>query len=256
MYEAIRRFATIDVPPDPNKLRTEAAELAEQFPLSSLFSTTIIDHEGRTVAREPGAYATGHPARSAIVRNESMRIMITVSGQIEHGREIILNKLNISRDVLTALCEISPFVPKGCVAIFSRGFWAFFTRDYTVSTALLVPYLEASLRQIMKFAGVPTTAIDSEGIESGLGLSVIFGRNREALVQVLPEHYIFMLENIFENKSGETVRHRLCHGLLTDNSFYADTIVYGLWLMFSLTVLPLLKRWDETVERLKLVDSK
>lgn len=244
LYSALREFTLAAVPKKREKMLEEARQLAEQFPLSGLFPIAIIDERGRTTARE-GASEVGEATRHSLLRNMSVDITVTVGGIIEPAREVIYSKLNLSEAHLIALCRLSPFVPEHAVTMFGEGLFAFFQREYSKAATHCLPYLEACLRHVLDQAGEPTTVIKDTGIESNITLSTVLGRFREQIERVLPSEYVFAIENLFGHPLGEKYRHRFAHGLLSRGHYFSHTMIYALWLMFSLTVIPLLSHWDE-----------
>lgn len=244
LYEGLRSFAVLAIPRDPDEILKEAQSMGAEFPLSGLFPVSVMDDQGRTIAKE-GVTEIGEASRHLILRNEAIQMHVAVAGQIEHAREILLNDKGLTEDHLAKICEFSPFVPAGASELFARGFMAFFRRDYVLAGMFLVPYLEACLREGLRQAGEPTTVIKEGGTESNLMLSSMLGSSRPSLEKVFSKRIVFTIENIFEHPLGETIRHRLCHGLLHRNSFFSATMVYGIWLMFSITMLPLLSDWEE-----------
>lgn len=247
LFEALREFALAAVPKTPETLIEEARELARQFPLSGLFPVSIVDEQGRTIARE-GNTEIGEASRHSLLRNLSVDITVTVGGVIEPGREIIYSEKDLTEAHLVSLCRLSPFVPEHAAVMFGEGLFAFFQREYPKAGAYCIPYLEACLRHVLQQLGEPTTVIKEEGVESNISLSTILSRHRDQIERALPRQYVFAIENLFDHPLGETYRHRFAHGLLSRGHYFNHTMVYGLWLMFSLTLLPLLGQWDEVTK--------
>lgn len=54
LLESLRTLSLIELPKHPDKLEAEARELTAKYPLSSLFSSSILDGKGRTVAKVEG----------------------------------------------------------------------------------------------------------------------------------------------------------------------------------------------------------
>jgi hypothetical protein len=129
LFEAIKQFALLAIPRDPETIIAEARKMAQQFPLSGLFPAVIVDDRGRTVARE-GMSELGEPSRHAILRNESVYTSISVGGQIEVAREVIYSEKGLTEAALISLCGYSPFVPTHAANMLGEGLFAFFQRDY------------------------------------------------------------------------------------------------------------------------------
>jgi hypothetical protein len=244
LFDALKEFALIAIPRDPDIMIAEARKMAQQFPLSGLFPAVIVDDRGRTIAKE-GMSQLGEPSRHAILRNESIYISLSVSGQIEVAREIIYSEKGLTESVLASLCKYSPFVPQHAVDMLAEGLFAFFQRDYPKAGAFVIPYLESCLRYVLEQQGEPSTVIKEGGVESNLMLSSLLGKHRSVLEQVIPNSYTFAIEAIFDDPLGESIRHRFAHGMLSRGHFFTPNMIYGIWLMYSLAILPMLGQWDE-----------
>lgn len=250
LEQALREFALIAIPRKPETLVEEARKMANEFPLSGLFPTVVVDERGRTIAKE-GMTEIGEASRHLILRNQSIEQTIAVGGQIEPAREIIYSEKGLTEAYLIALCRLSPFVPNHAAVMLGEGFFAFFQREYAKAGSFCLPYLEACLRHVLDQAGEPTTVIKSEGVESNINLSQILNKHREQIERIIPVEYIFAIENLFDHPLGDTYRHRFAHGLLSRVHYFSHSMIYGLWLIFSLTVLPLLNQWDEVTKIIK-----
>lgn len=76
-------------------------------------------------------------------------------------------------------------------------------------------------------------------------LGVTMKRHRDMLESSLSSRYIFALENIFDHDLGPRYRNELAHGMAGMSDFYSKSMIYGIWMMFSLTVLTLSGNWNE-----------
>jgi hypothetical protein len=148
-------------------------------------------------------------------------------------------------DVLQVIASISPFVPEGTEHIFARGIHCLLHGDYLVASALLVPYLEQGLRAFVEFAGRSSTSIATGGIETSIGLGPLLSDHRDVLETVFGKSMIFCIENMFVHDLGPKVRHRHCHGLLSDGYYYGRDSIYCSWLIYALVFGPLHQKWPE-----------
>jgi hypothetical protein len=244
LFECLKVFALISIPRTPSILIDEARDMGQRFVLSGLFPIAVIDEQGRTVAKE-GHTEIGDASRHTILRNESIHIGLSVRGQIEHAREIIYNDKDLSEAHLIALCNYSPFVPAHAATMVGEGLFAFFQRDYARAGAFMIPYLESCLRHVLERTGEPSTVLKEGGVESNLMLGTMLSKHRSTLEDVLSPEYVFAIENLFDHPLGEKIRHRHAHGMLSKGHYFSQSVIYGLWLMYSLTILPLLSQWND-----------
>jgi hypothetical protein len=249
LLDSLERLAQRAYPPKPEKLIEEAREQAKNFPLSGLFSTSLLDERGRTIATAPGSSSFGEDGqevlRHKIIQHEGIRIGLTVGATLEPVREKLSSENKITPELLAAICSVSPFVPDGTQHIFARGLHSFLHGDYLVASALLVPYLEQGLRSFVEFAGRSSTTIKPGGIETSIGLGPMLSNHRDVLESVFGPPIVFCIENMFVHELGPKVRHRHCHGLLHDGFYYSRDSVYCCWLIYALVFLPLRSGWPE-----------
>ena len=76
-------------------------------------------------------------------------------------------------------------------------------------------------------------------------------KERGPLEGILGRAIVFEIENLFDFRAGPVLRHRLAHGLVSESECCDADSIYACWFMFRLFCLPLFRRWDEVVERLK-----
>jgi hypothetical protein len=248
MLDTLERLARHARPPTPDSLVESAREQAKKFPLSGLFSSSILDDRGRTVAKAPGTSfgEVGEEVlRHNILRDEGIRIGILVGSTLEPIREKLTSENKISLNLLQVIASISPFVPAGTEHIFARGIHSFLHADYLVASALMTPYLEQGLRAFVEFAGRSSTSITTGGIETSIGLGPLLSDHRDVLETVFGKSMIFCIENMFVHELGPKVRHRHCHGLLSDGYYYSRDNIYCCWLIYAMVFEPLHQRWPD-----------
>lgn len=248
LLDTLARLASHARPPSPESLVESAREQAKQFPLSGLFSSSILDDRGRTVAKAPGASfgdVGDEVLRHKIIQHEGIRIGLLVGSTLEPVREKLMAENKISLHLLQVIASISPFVPEGTEYIFARGLHSFLHGDYLIASALLVPYLEQGLRSFVEFAGRSSTSIATGGIEASIGLGPLLSDHRDVLETVFGKSMIFCIENMFVHDLGPKVRHRHCHGLLSDGHYYGRDNIYCSWLIYALVFAPLQQKWPD-----------
>lgn len=231
-------------PPEPEQMVKDAIEAIRKHPLSTLFGTSHLDHEGKVVHRTEGSNmgdSGNDPAiQSQIAQSESIRRQIVALGQIEPARRSVAEHHFLSDDVFFFLFQHSPFVPPDLVRTFSRGFLRFFQGDFISATYILTPLLENSLRQVLKAYGHDVTTFDdATQTQKDRTLSSLYEQMRSELDEVFTRAVITDIENVFLSKSGPHLRHSLSHGLLHDATPYGADAIYGCWLIFRLCLIPL-----------------
>jgi hypothetical protein len=246
-------FASLSKSPEPRQLRDAAIEQIREYPLSSLFSTSYHDHEGKVIYRSSGAGGhsdqTDDAIQSRIAQNEGIRRNFVSSGSIEVARRAITMGHLLTEDDLLIICQNSPFIPDRHQFTYVRGFAKFFQGDMISALYILVPQLENSLRYVLKNNGHDVTKINSSDMtQEDRTISSLYEQMRSEMENIMGEAIVADIERVFLHKVGPSVRHQVAHGLLHDASPFSPDAIYACWLMFHLCCLPLFPYWDEIDE--------
>lgn len=253
LLECLRRLALTEMPKDPEELINNAREEAQKYPLSSLFSTAILDDKGRTIAKTAGGVDENDTLRHKVIQHLSISTSLAVSAAIAPARAEITSRFNVTEHLLCAICNLSPFVPIDREIQVARGLHAFMYGDDVTASALLLPFLEAGLRALVVAAGRADTTISLGGIEQTIGLGNLLGQHREILEKVFGANQIYAIENLFVHELGPKVRHSFCHGLTEDGAFYSHSYVYATKMIYSLVMLPIIRKpvWEQLKPQLQ-----
>jgi len=254
LSQALGQFADLARSPDPDELRDEARRIAEHNPLSSMMSSSLVDEDGRVIAKSPGFFGNnddmGIALRHLIVRNEDLRRQTDVQGLIEPARQLILSEHPIDHRDLRPILEMTPFVPADRADLITTGLTRFFGGDLFSALHILVPQLEHSLRHILKQAGVEPSAIQSNMTQQSRTLSVMLTKEREPLERLLGAAIVFEIENLFDFEGGPALRHQVAHGLISAAQCYSTDSIYACWFMWRLYCLPLFSHWGQVARKL------
>ena len=252
--QALGEFADLAPSPDPDDLRDEARRVAEENPLSSIIQSTLVDEDGKVVAKSPGLFGDENDSEIAlhhlIARHEDLRRQTEVRGLIEPARHVIQSEYPLDQRNLRLIVGMSPFVPADRVDLVTMGLTRFFGGDFFSALHILVPQLEHSLRHILKHAGVDPSAIRSDMTQEDRTLSAMLNNERGPLEEILGTAIVFEIENLFDFRGGPTLRHRLAHGLVSAGECYDTDSIYACWFIFRLFCLPLFPHWEEVAKRL------
>ena len=254
LAQALRRFAGLTRSRNPDELRDEALHITEQNPILSMMPSTLVDENGKVIAKSPGFIGDIEDRdlalRYLIARNESLRRQYDVQGLIEPARQIIQSEHPIDRCDLGSIVEMTPFVPADRVDLVTTGLTRFFGGDFFSALHILVPQLEHSLRHILKLADVEPSAIKPNMTQIYRTLSVMLNKEREPLEGLLGASIVFEIENLFDFEGGPSLRHQLAHGLITDAQCYDSDSIYACWFIYRFYCLPLFPRWHHIDQRL------
>ena len=252
LAHALKVFARLGLSPGPAGLREDARRRAEKHPLWHSFSMSMVDDEGKVVAKSPALIADGEEddlaIRHSIAFKEDLRRQIAALGQIDPARRQIHAEHPLEQRDFAPLAAMSPFVPEDRVDLFSLAFARFFNGDSITALHILVPQLENSLRYILKQAGEAPSSIRSDMIQENRNLSVLLSKDRQSLEAVLGPAIVYEIENLFDFQGGPAIRHRLAHGLLSGQACCGADAIYACWFIFRLCCLPLFEHWNKLAE--------
>ena len=249
LLDKLFAFASIAKSPKPESLVNEAIESIRKHPLSSLFSTTHHDREGKVIHRTEGGLSLGEPndpaVQNKISQNESIRRNI-VAAEIRAARHTIVRQHYLSEDFFRGLLQHSPFIPQDVLATFARGFTRFFRGDFVSAIYILTPLLENSFRHVLRSHGHDVTKFDdATQTQQDRTISSLFEQMRPELNAIFSPAIVTDIENVFLKKPRPYLRHALSHGLLHDGDPYGPDSIYACWLIIRLSLLPLLPYRDE-----------
>lgn len=251
LLDSLLRLALTELPKDRQRLEDAARAQAQRYPLSSLFSTSLIDERGRTVAKTGGGIEGADVLTYNVIKQENIRIGLAMAGAINPAREMMTEIFVMDEDIFYEICLISPFVPSGTERTFARGMQAFIYGDDFLAVASLVPLLESGMRAAVESFGKSDTKKSLGGIETTIGLGPLLNDHRELLERVFGSGIVYSIENLFAHELGPKVRHEYCHGLTRDDEFYSQSYSYACKIIFSLVMLPLAgQSWEAIKEHI------
>lgn len=247
LSECILMLAKIDLHRPYSYYLEQARKQAEETPLASLFAASVHDDEGKVVASTSAPSndeSDENALRVSIARSLSLGYGLIVSGGIEPTRFFISQQYHVSNELMLRLCQASPFVPDGHVAIYALGLSRFFAGAHMEAASLLVPQLENSLRYVLKQSGTDVSTMLPNMSQEDVGFSILLGRLKPKLEAIFGEEVVFKIEMLFHDRLGTNLRNRLSHGTLTTGHFWTAETIYGCWFIFQLVCAPLLQNWD------------
>jgi hypothetical protein len=241
---AIIRLATGLSPIDPEEQRASVEKMAKDHPLTYLMSASAVDREGRVVGHRPSLLTTDPIQYEAALWAEMMHQASTmtwpfrVQAFIEPARWQIWHDHRPRVRDLHFLVVDHPFVPPGHAHSFARGFHAGFEDDWHSVAYFLAPQVENCLRYVLENRGIITSKLDHKLIQEVRSLDKLL--LMPETTEAIGADHVFELRGILTEEFGSNLRHRIAHGLITDNDCYAPATEHLWWLLLRLCVLPIL----------------
>lgn len=248
-------FADMSHSPSPEDLRAEAIKSIEDHPLSSIFSASFHDRDGKVSYRSPGVDLASTPTdeslKPSIAQSERIRRQIFAAGDVQTARRVINEQYYITDETFISVLKYSGFVPEELVRTYSRGFRRFFQGDPVSGLYILTPLLEASIRHILKGRGHDVSTFDNATkTQQDLTISAMFDQMRPQIVEVFGDAIATDIENVFLLQPGPTIRHEIAHGLMSDGHPYGPDSAYACWLILRLCLIPLFPHREQFDEGL------
>lgn len=222
--------------PRQDQLEEHLLELARDAPLSFLFNHSILDENGRTVARVGPIESD---LEGQLVRHASQSLSLGVPWlrqAIERAKEQNLVSLD---DVVSFVSAGAPFRTSRLPILLS-GLEAFDGGDYLTAVHVLVPQIEAAIRHLAGLVQAPTLTPRRGGGFHARGLDDLL--REPAIKAVLGHDVVTYFRVLLTDARGWNVRNIVCHGLAAPNMFDAPVADR---LFHAVLVLSLVRERDE-----------
>ncbi len=233
--------------PSVQSLRQSIEERAKGNSLLDLFTHTLSDEKGRTVAQRRGLWAnTPEERETAIISQmyeaaQTQRQIQIIIG-IEPCRSVLLTEHNPNIDFFDEYIYYNPFIPFGREELFRRGLYEGLRGDFLVSTHLLMPQIENSLRYVLERSGKASSKVVKDGLQEDMNLSDLLSdsmpeKGKNILIEILGEDIVFDLQSLLNEKASVNLRNEVAHGKVDAETFYGHTAVYFWWLVLRICLL-------------------
>lgn len=245
------RFAAWWRPAPVAELRSTALRNREEFFFSSM-SNKYIDRKGKFSASSPGdGDGKGEPDlewfKAQWQRELDIRRHRLVASIIVPVLQNTTQRFPVEERHFSPIVAASPFVPQGHSDLFALGFARLFQGDYCSAAFLLIPQLENSIRYVMSNVGKESSKIKPDLLEEDRSLSGLLQNMRPEVEQIFGVDLVNEVDLLFNQKGGPNLRHEMAHGKITIGDCYHHSVIYGCWMIYYLTVVPLLSSWKEQI---------
>lgn len=221
-------------------MRKNAEKTLREFPITTMFASTHMSLDGRTIAKTHGGSLDGSADENEeklweiMMRHYGMDIELVCKAQILPALHVIVREHAVRKADLAQLMSMSPVVPPDRAEQFAKGLWEAFEYDFATATYLLAPQIEHLVRWHLKQVNVKTTNLDKEGIENEVGLSTLV--EMPEVKAIFGEDLAFELKALFCNALGPNLRNGVAHGLLDANHCNSPGAIYAWWWVLRLSI--------------------
>jgi hypothetical protein len=192
---------------DRQRAYAGVAARAGKFVFQELVPVTVMTRYGKTVT-----YPSGTEARRD---HEAFKDAAMTAGVLDHILREAFDRLRttgLNPQTVVAHLRQSPFFAPNALTLIERGIERTFAGDFASGVHLLVPQVEAILREMLRAAGAPVVRVSGLVVDALL-LDRLLRLARQYGVE---DKIIFTLEVVL-TAPGSGVRHAVAHGWLAAN---------------------------------------
>lgn len=242
VLDAMLALATIVKPLSVENLRSQAEESRQKYVLQHLFPKFYVNALGRVIARHP--IDDEEALRADMCSLATQFQSIHVQALIEPARRQVVSEHNVRISDFAVILSNHRLIPAGREMIVARGLFAGLNGDFVVSTHLLVPQLEESVRYLLAQTGVIASSLDDAGVQEEIDLNRTLCSSKFAkpLGEILGADIVFEMRTLLVERFGANLRNDMAHGLVDHDSFYSPSSLYLWWLALHLYSFPVLAR--------------
>ena len=252
-HDALLRLALlVSRPREPADLRARMTANSSDAVFSDLIPVSVITDSGLTAGVNPPLLGAAEAEREAILEKRVYRELlqtewpIALDFQITPAVAQIREEHSIRLRDFAFLVLNNPFVPEGREGLYARGLLAGFQQDFVVSTHLLIPQIENSIRVVLQRNEVITTKRIANEVEEERDLNWLL--NHEAIGRCLQPEMAFHLRALLIERFGGNLRNEFAHGLIAEANFHSAAAYYLWWLTLRMCALPFLQSDDSSTD--------
>ena len=214
IHDSLSRIALYFI---PTKLMVENGlrRLSEMAPLSFMFTTSIIDHEGRVVS-------TVGPLEDDLNGNLIKQISDEISMMglfLNLSIKKVRQKYGESVDDYLNHLYCSPIFPENSKSVISSGLKEYFGGNYVYAIHLLIPQVECIFRNLLQMAG---GSILNQSKSAGWDYKLLHEILNEPILTNIfgddGDDVIRYFKTVLTDQRGWNLRNSICHGFADLNS--------------------------------------
>ena len=228
-------------------LKDQILQQMNRSPLMFYLSSLQKDEQGRTTTKRS---ALSEDNEEEVIYAEMYRLAGYEQERL--ARALILpavHQINLEHSLrihdLIEFVTHNAFIPANYEEIFLKGLYYGFMGDFMLSTHLLIPQIENSIRFLLEKRGIPTSYLNADEIQDVYDLNRLLNVVPE-VKEMFSEDLFFDLRGLLVNRSGTNLRNNVAHGKLSAPAFSHLRGVYFWWLVLYLCCYPLIHEQKQT----------
>ena len=216
-FLALFRLAR-NLAPNCDTLRAQAIEHDKTFMYRRLFHRVIIGHDGLPKA----TIGSAEDDMPGVMVEEAMHSMLLAPSLFHLGYTTAKGRFQFQPDALMSTIGVSFFCSEEIAGPLREGLEAYDASDYTKAISVLIPQIEAMLREVLKFLGIPIHKSRRQGgMSERKNMNDILSDQR--VEELLEEDFLFFLRIVFIDKRGWNLRNEFAHGALPTKAYKVNT---------------------------------
>lgn len=214
------------------KLHDLTVRHINEFPLTSVFQTSVLSDDGRIIAKSlPRTDHDDQIVQMEMIKLYRLHVELIVQVLILPGLRVIMNEHHIDIEDVRGMVDRSARVPKDRRELFTQGLYYGFKEEFSTALHILVPQIENIVRTQLKLNQISTTRIEA-GIEHEMGLNNLVGR--QEIKDIFGRDFAYELDALLCHPNGYNVRNVVAHGLVNDDGASSSFSVYTWWFTLKL----------------------
>ena len=209
---ALMRIA-VNYIPKKDKVVKQIQSVSKKAPIPFLFSRRIMDNGGRVISTV-GSLEEDIDGHIILQISQNMQIN---SPFLRKTLDALISKFNLSTSEIVKYLYESPIFDEGRKEFFVRGIDAFLKGDFLVSLHLLIPQLEALVRNLAEKIGIPILKPSRSGGFFYRTLDELL--REEGIIKVLGEDMCLYLRALLTDPRGWNLRNDITHGIIKPEMF-------------------------------------
>lgn len=250
--DAILKLATIMHVPKKTDIKNEVKDLFQKFPMKYLATGVIVNDKGKVVKKKPSLLSEDKDDVQAaeileMHSSASLRRQFLALGILEPARRQMLLKYRFKLEHFLPFLIDNSFIPYGRELIYAEGFLAGLHGNFLVSTHLLIPQIEESIRYLLYKEGIIVSNLKADWTQDEYSLNKLLKVKK--LEEILGEDIVFHLEGLLIEKSSINLRNLMAHGLMNYSEFNTPENLYLWWIILKLCCLFKKATWQSSREK-------
>ncbi len=235
--KALRQLSFISGPLNYSELEECVQDMMENAPLSHLIDACQVDAEGKTKSHRPSRMSNDKLEEAKLY---DMKVQASYVRSSKIRSTINPARLQICRDHhfrmrdFMPIVRNNPFVPRGREEIYAWGLYYGMFGDFMISSQLLIPQIENTMRYILQENEVITSSLNSRLIQNEYTINQLFTRYQSELVDILGKDLYYDLRWLLIDVVDSNIRNLHCHGLVHQYEYYTEPYIYLWWLVLRL----------------------